>query len=87
MARREADLIGEREVPEDVLWGIHTARARDNFPLSGRPAMRRHDPLRCHRASVGRWSSPNQAKPHIVAGFGAPVNPPVYLQIGRQCGA
>lgn len=36
--RREADLIGERDIPEDALSGIHTARARENFPLSGRPA-------------------------------------------------
>ena len=36
--RREHDLIGERDVPDNVLWGIHTARALENFPLSGRPA-------------------------------------------------
>jgi len=35
--RREHDLLGEREVPADALWGIHTLRAQENFPLSGRP--------------------------------------------------
>ncbi len=35
--RREHDLIGEYAVPTEALWGVHTARARDNFPLSGRP--------------------------------------------------
>jgi aspartate ammonia-lyase len=35
--RIERDLLGEREVPADVHWGIHTLRARENFPLSGRP--------------------------------------------------
>ncbi len=35
--RTEADLLGPREVPAEVYWGIHTARALDNFPLSGRP--------------------------------------------------
>jgi aspartate ammonia-lyase len=34
--RREHDLIGERDVPVDAYWGIHTARAVENFPLSGR---------------------------------------------------
>ncbi|WP_235720840.1 lyase family protein [Magnetospirillum molischianum] len=37
MARHERDLLGEREVPDDVLWGIHTLRAVENFPISGRP--------------------------------------------------
>lgn len=34
--RTESDLLGTRPVPADVLWGIHTARALENFPLSGR---------------------------------------------------
>ncbi|WP_027191881.1 aspartate ammonia-lyase [Fundidesulfovibrio putealis] len=36
--RTEHDLLGSREVPGDALYGIHTARALDNFPLTGRPA-------------------------------------------------
>ncbi|MBN1867070.1 aspartate ammonia-lyase [Candidatus Sumerlaeota bacterium] len=35
--RREKDLLGEREVPADALWGIHTLRAVENFPIAGRP--------------------------------------------------
>ena len=35
--RREHDLLGEREVPADVYWGIHTLRALENFPISGQP--------------------------------------------------
>ncbi len=31
----EHDLLGEREVPADAYWGIHTLRARENFPISG----------------------------------------------------
>ncbi len=34
--RRESDSLGEREVPAGALWGVHTARAIENFPLSGR---------------------------------------------------
>jgi aspartate ammonia-lyase len=36
-SRVERDLLGDREVPADVLYGIHTARAAENFPLAGRP--------------------------------------------------
>jgi len=34
--RSESDFLGERSLPADALWGIHTARAIENFPLSGR---------------------------------------------------
>jgi aspartate ammonia-lyase len=35
--RTETDLLGARTLPVDSLFGIHTLRARENFPLSGRP--------------------------------------------------
>lgn len=35
--RIETDLLGAKQIPSDVLWGIHTSRAVENFPLSGRP--------------------------------------------------
>ncbi|MFM1994380.1 MAG: hypothetical protein RL537_1069 [Actinomycetota bacterium] len=35
--RIEHDLIGELEIAQDSLWGIHTARALSNFPISGVP--------------------------------------------------
>ncbi len=34
-SRVEHDLLGERQVPADALYGIHTVRAVENFPLSG----------------------------------------------------
>ena len=33
--RLERDTMGEVEVPEDALWGAQTARAVENFPISG----------------------------------------------------
>ena len=33
--RREKDFLGEKDVPEEAYWGIHTQRALENFPLSG----------------------------------------------------
>jgi len=35
--RIEHDLLGEREVPAEALWGIHTLRAVENFPVARRP--------------------------------------------------
>jgi aspartate ammonia-lyase len=35
--RVETDLLGTKDIPADVYWGIHTARALENFPLTGRP--------------------------------------------------
>ena len=35
--RIEHDLLGNREVPADAYWGVHTLRAVENFPISGRP--------------------------------------------------
>ncbi|MFN2383387.1 MAG: aspartate ammonia-lyase [Gemmatimonadota bacterium] len=33
--RSEKDSLGTRDVPADAYWGIQTARALDNFPVSG----------------------------------------------------
>ncbi len=38
--RQETDLLGTRDVPAAALWGIHTLRAVENFPLAGRPVHR-----------------------------------------------
>jgi fumarate hydratase class II len=35
--RRERDSMGEMEVPADALYGASTARAVENFPISGMP--------------------------------------------------
>ena len=35
--RLEHDLLGELEIPAEAYWGIHTARAVSNFPISGVP--------------------------------------------------
>ncbi len=34
--RTETDCIGPLELPVDMPWGIHTARALDNFPIPGK---------------------------------------------------
>jgi aspartate ammonia-lyase len=35
--RVEKDLLGEREVPDDALYGVQTLRAMENFPITGVP--------------------------------------------------
>jgi aspartate ammonia-lyase len=67
--RRETDLLGARDVPADALWGIHTLRAMENFPLAGRPVHRRL--VRAFGAvklaaaltnhELGRWDEPTWA--------------------------
>ncbi|MDZ8120339.1 aspartate ammonia-lyase [Pontiella agarivorans] len=36
--RKGHDLLGTKEIPADAPWGIHTARALENFPMAG-PAV------------------------------------------------
>ncbi len=38
--REETDLLGAVRVPADALWGAHTQRALENFPLAQRPVHR-----------------------------------------------
>ena len=33
--RKETDALGTLEVPADAYWGVHTERARGNFPFTG----------------------------------------------------
>jgi aspartate ammonia-lyase len=50
--RIEKDLLGERQVPADVCFGIHTLRAMENFDLTGR---------RMHPALVGALAQVKKA--------------------------
>ncbi|MFA5580973.1 MAG: aspartate ammonia-lyase [Paracoccaceae bacterium] len=34
--RIESDLLGARDIPASAYWGVHTLRALENFPISGR---------------------------------------------------
>ncbi|WP_083886740.1 aspartate ammonia-lyase [Paenibacillus sonchi] len=39
--RMERDALGSLPVPQDAYYGIHTARAKENFAAGGRPANRK----------------------------------------------
>ena len=43
--RNEHDLLGDREVPTDVYWGVHTLRAIVNFSISGERIGRNPEPI------------------------------------------
>lgn len=44
--RIEHDLLGDREVPADVYYGVHTLRAVENFPVTGTSIAHYPDLLR-----------------------------------------
>lgn len=44
--RTEHDSLGEMEIPADAYWGIHTARALHNFPITRRALSNYPDLLR-----------------------------------------
>ncbi len=33
--RREHDLLGDKDVPSEAYYGVHTLRAVENFPITG----------------------------------------------------
>ncbi|MEU2157343.1 aspartate ammonia-lyase [Streptomyces sp. NPDC019396] len=41
--RTEHDLLGDRDIPADAYYGIHTLRAVENFPITGTPISRYPD--------------------------------------------
>jgi fumarate hydratase class II len=56
--RKETDSMGSMTVPAKALYGAQTARARDNFPISGivfpRPFLRALGMVKEHAAKVNR---------------------------------
>ncbi|MDR2503743.1 MAG: aspartate ammonia-lyase [Deltaproteobacteria bacterium] len=40
MSRVEKDFLGERELPDDVYYGVQTLRAKENFNITGLPMSR-----------------------------------------------
>ncbi|QXL84771.1 aspartate ammonia-lyase [Comamonas sp. NLF-1-9] len=38
--REEHDFLGSKTIPDDAYWGVHSARAVENFSISGNPVSR-----------------------------------------------
>jgi len=44
--RRENDFLGAKDIPADAYWGVHSARAIDNFPITGNSVSQLSDLIR-----------------------------------------
>ncbi len=44
--RTEHDFLGEKEIPDAAYWGVHTARAVENFPITGQTVSHLTDLVR-----------------------------------------
>ena len=49
--RREHDLLGERDVPAQAYYGVHTLRAIENFPITGQ-SISHYPDLLCALAEI-----------------------------------
>jgi aspartate ammonia-lyase len=66
----EKDFLGEKQIPANALWGIHTARALENFPLSERKVNSElikaygEVKLACAQTNIqlGSWSEKQKAE-------------------------
>ena len=74
--RIESDLLGEKEVPRDAYYGIHSVRASGNFPVSG---------LKAHPALIRAMAQVKQAASR--ANVGAGLLPPEVGQAIEQAAA
>ncbi|MCW7505996.1 aspartate ammonia-lyase [Leptospira paudalimensis] len=54
--RMEHDLLGEREIPKHVYWGIHTLRALENYPITGK-SIGTYPDLVCALAHIKKASA------------------------------
>jgi aspartate ammonia-lyase len=76
--RTEHDLLGDRQVPDDALYGVQTLRALENFPITGVP-------LREFPALIEALASVKEAAALANAELGL-LSPPVADLIVRACG-
>jgi aspartate ammonia-lyase len=74
-ARLEHDLLGDRDVPDEALYGIQTLRALENFPITGVP-------LREFPALINALASVKEAAARANADLGL-LEPPLAETIGR----
>ena len=63
----EHDFLGEKQIPADAYWGVHTARAVENFPISGTPISAMPRPVRAFgyvkKAAAPRQRRAGRARP------------------------
>ena len=60
---QECDFLGTRSIPATAYWGVHEARAVENFPISGQP-------LSCMSELVRSLAFVKKAAAHANAALG-----------------
>lgn len=75
--RIESDFLGERRVPARVYWGVHTARALENFPISGIP-------ISAHRSLIAALGAVKQAAVRANLDLGL-IDAEMATVIDRAC--
>ncbi|MCS4251862.1 aspartate ammonia-lyase [Rhodococcus erythropolis] len=75
--RIEHDLLGDREVPAEAYYGIHTLRALENFPITGIP-------LSVHPDMVSALAAVKQAAARANADLGI-LSPEHATAIEQAC--
>jgi len=75
--RLESDSLGEREVPDDAYWGVHTVRALENFPIAERP-------ISVYPELIVALASVKQAAARANAEYGT-IEPEKAELIDRAC--
>ncbi len=73
--RTEKDMLGELRLPADALYGIHSARAAENFPLAKRPV----NPALIHAFGAVKLAC---AQTNFELGF---IDEALFTQIGDAC--
>jgi aspartate ammonia-lyase len=53
--RTEKDLLGEKKIPVDAYWGVHTARALENYQITGTPIS--HAPQLIEALAAVKWAA------------------------------
>src|SRR5918996_3315362 len=76
-ARTERDFLGERRIPCGAYWGVHTARALENFAVTGTPVS-------AHRELVAALGAVKQAAVRANHELGL-VDEPRAKAIDRAC--
>jgi aspartate ammonia-lyase len=71
--RLEHDLLGNYPVPASAYWGVHTARAADNFRISGIPLSIYPEFIRALAAVKEAAATANVEIGHLDAGIGEAV--------------
>ena len=73
--RIEHDLLGDRPVPEEAYYGVHTLRAVENFPITATPISIYPDLLRA--LACIKQAAAEQKQPPLHATARGPPGPGV----------